>query len=382
MHLFRHNKFQRDPLKQLLFRLGLRVLLIVAMALIGLLHAHRAGAAEAPALPAYQADLSQTSVSGLSSGAFMATQFAVAYSSIVVGAGIVAGGPYYCAGYPGFAPFVAYLVNAMGSCMNPDQAHALAPAADVSWSAAQNFAGAGQIDPVAQIRRQRVYLFSGTQDQTVTQKVVEQNLRFFQLAGVAPEQLSYVNNVPAGHAIIVDTPSDSGCALTQSPYINNCGFIQSQQMLRFIYGPLNPPAAQPTGKLISFNQRSFIHGALSSMSNTAYAYVPASCASQSCRVHVAFHGCEQGAAVLKTEHFYSATGYNELADSNNIIVLYPQAEPSPLYPYNPKGCWDFWGYTSVNPFLPDFYARTGVQMAAVKAMLDRLGAPRTTAGRR
>ena len=52
-------------------------------------------------LPAYQIDLKQTSVSGLSSGAFMASQFQVAYSGIMVGAGIVAGGPFYCAGtYP------------------------------------------------------------------------------------------------------------------------------------------------------------------------------------------------------------------------------------------------------------------------------------------
>lgn len=330
----------------------------------------------APALPAYQADLSQTSVSGLSSGAFMASQFAVAYSGTVIGAGIVAGGPYYCAGYPGFAPFIGYLVNAMGSCMNPAQANAVPPAANVSWSAAQNFASLGQIDPTEHIKRQRIYLFSGKSDQTVTTQVVDQTARFFQLAGVPADQVDYISNVNAGHAILIDKPDDSDCALTQPPFINGCGFVQSQDILRFIYGALNPPAQTLSGKLIAFNQRSFIHGALSSMSNTAYAYVPQSCLQQSCRVHIAFHGCEQGDVVLKKAHYYTATGYNQLADTNNIIVLYPQAEPSPLFPYNPKGCWDFWGYTSVNPFLPDFYTRSGVQMAAVKAMLDQLGAAR------
>ena len=49
-------------------------------------------------LPAYDADLTQTSVSGLSSGGFMAAQFEVAFSKSLVGAGIVAGGPFYCAG--------------------------------------------------------------------------------------------------------------------------------------------------------------------------------------------------------------------------------------------------------------------------------------------
>ena len=38
----------------------------------------------------------QTSVSGLSFGAFMAVQLQVDYSDSIIGAGVVAGGPYYC----------------------------------------------------------------------------------------------------------------------------------------------------------------------------------------------------------------------------------------------------------------------------------------------
>jgi len=44
-----------------------------------------------------KADVGQISVSGISSGGFMAHQFHVAHSAHVMGAGIVAGGPYYCA---------------------------------------------------------------------------------------------------------------------------------------------------------------------------------------------------------------------------------------------------------------------------------------------
>ena len=42
-------------------------------------------------------DADRISVSGISSGGFMAHQFHVAHSAHVMGAGIVAGGPYYCA---------------------------------------------------------------------------------------------------------------------------------------------------------------------------------------------------------------------------------------------------------------------------------------------
>jgi poly(3-hydroxybutyrate) depolymerase len=111
------------------------------------------------------------------------------------------------------------------------------------------------------------------------------------------------------------------------------------------------------------------------MSDSAFAYVPKSCDTATCKVHVAFHGCEQDASKIGNL-FYSTTGYNELADSNNIIVLYPQVHASNLVPFNPKGCWDFWGYSSPNPFMPNFYSKDAPQMAAVKAMLNRLSSPR------
>jgi poly(3-hydroxybutyrate) depolymerase len=32
---------------------------------------------------------------------------------------------------------------------------------------------------------------------------------------------------------------------------------------------------------------------------------------------------------------------------------------------NPKGCWDWWGYTG-----SDYHTRNGVQVRAVRAMID------------
>ena len=63
-----------------------------------LLAAAPASAASPPVeLPALNIALEDTSVSGISSGGFMSVQFQVAHASIIRGAGIVAGGPYYCA---------------------------------------------------------------------------------------------------------------------------------------------------------------------------------------------------------------------------------------------------------------------------------------------
>jgi hypothetical protein len=46
------------------------------------------------ALPSVGAVIDETSASGISSGAYMAGQFAVAHSKIVKGAAIIAGGPF------------------------------------------------------------------------------------------------------------------------------------------------------------------------------------------------------------------------------------------------------------------------------------------------
>ena len=330
---------------------------------------------DAPALPGYQADLSQTTVSGLSSGGFMAAQFAVAYSATVAGAGIIAGGPYFCSGQPGRFPYIPYLTNALTTCMNPGESQVAPPVASELLRAANDFARANLIDDTANLKRQRVYLFSGMKDRTVTRPVVEQVNQFYLLAGTPAAQIRFVDNVGAGHAILTDSSADKPCAVTESPFINDCDYTQARDILQHLYPDLLPSSSTLTGKVIAFNQRSFIKSSYSSMGNTGYAYIPAACNSESCRVHVVFHGCLQTTQAIG-DKFYTSTGYNPVADTNKIIVLYPQVEPSPIYPYNPKGCWDFWGYTSINPLDPEFYRKSGTQMEAVKNMLDRLAARR------
>ena len=55
------------------------------------------GSDEVVQLGAYQVKKGQSSVSGLSSGAFMTVQLHLAHSASFAGAGIIAGGPYRCA---------------------------------------------------------------------------------------------------------------------------------------------------------------------------------------------------------------------------------------------------------------------------------------------
>src|SRR6201981_379559 len=74
----------------------------------------------APPLGAYNADIKESSISGISSGAFMAVQFGVSWSSIVKGVGVIAGGPYYCAqgtAIDGLLGNLGPALSATGPCM-------------------------------------------------------------------------------------------------------------------------------------------------------------------------------------------------------------------------------------------------------------------------
>ena len=63
------------------------------------------------------------------------------------------------------------------------------------------------------------------------------------------------------------------------------------------------------------------------------------------------------------------TGYDRWADTNRLVVLFPQAVSIPWK--NPNGCWDWWGFTD-----DDYATRDGIQIRSVRAMIDHLASGR------
>jgi poly(3-hydroxybutyrate) depolymerase len=325
-------------------------------------------AAAAPALPALGADPQATTASGISSGGYMAVQLHVAHSSTIRGVGVLAAGPFYCA--QGSAWTARY------NCMQPGGWTQLPPVA-VLTAATEVMARGGQIDPVEGLREARVWLFSGTRDDTVRRPVVEALYAYYR-AWVPPPQIALVREVPAGHAMVTADYGGS-CSLTAAPYINDCDFDAAGALLEHLYGRLNAPGSTPGGDLARFDQRAFTPaGAYAmSMDDEGFVYIPSACRAGGCRIHVALHGCLQGREQAG-EQFVRQAGYNRWADTNRLIVLYPQAIarwgwgpwPWPTsFVYNPNGCWDWWGYTGAS-----YPTRLGLQIRAVKAMIDRLAA--------
>jgi poly(3-hydroxybutyrate) depolymerase len=346
-----------------------------------------------PSLQRYAVKPGGASVSGLSSGAFMTVQLHLAHSSSFIGAGVIAGGPYRCVeSFRGAAPVAedAYVLNAEYICMSP-LIPKVGPNAEKLAALARQTADAGLIDPLSHLAGQRLYIFTGQNDAVLAPSVVRRTREFYLRLGVSPDDILFVDDQPAGHSIITDNPEDLPLDANRPPYINYGGYMQSHVILNHIYPGLAPAAAGLGGDLLPFDQTEFLgeDGPRASMGPLGFVYVPSGVKQgrPARGVHIVLHGCKQGydyvefingrSAFLDQPpyggRYMTTTGYNQMAESNDLIMLYPQARgDDDNNAQNPEGCWDWWGYTSPAADAPDYYSRNAVQIRALHAMLERL----------
>eukprot|EP00698_Gefionella_okellyi_P006335 TRINITY_DN15707_c0_g1_i1.p1 TRINITY_DN15707_c0_g1~~TRINITY_DN15707_c0_g1_i1.p1 ORF type:complete len:335 (+),score=43.73 TRINITY_DN15707_c0_g1_i1:51-1055(+) len=292
-------------------------------------------------------------VSGISAGAYAAVQFHVAFSSQVRGAGIIAGGPFFCAN--------DNAETALNACMSKPSEINIAELIQVT----KNTEATGTIDYLSYLHDSRVWLFSGTQDTVVLPGVMQKLLTYYQ-AFVPAQNITTVFNISAEHAFITANYGNA-CNFFGAPYINNCGFDAAGSIFQTLYGVLNDPINAVAENMMTFDQHEFTELWLteeSGLDETAYVYVPTKCQTQAgCSVHVALHGCYQTYAQLG-DVFIQNAGYNQWAEANGIIVIYPQAHTTVL---NPRGCFDWWGYTGT-----DYASKLGIQNSAFSQMAVRV----------
>ena len=321
-------------------------------------------------LPALSAKIDATSVSGISSGAYMAGQFQMAHAKLVTGAAIIAGGPYGCSesvfadAMPGPGTAFLNLGKAINGCMLDLLGiwGVADPAALADKAKAR--ADKGEIDPISDVVKDRVYLFSGTADHTVVPTIVKHAADFYSKLGVPDANIKFVDALPAGHAFVTDNEGGA-CERSGDPYIVNCGYDQAGDLLKHIYGPLAAHSATLSGTFSEFDQRPFQSGQMpDGMAGNGIVYVPQICKTEvGCRVHIAFHGCAQNRETV-SDAFIKESGFARWADTNKLIILFPQVATTVS---NPQGCWDWWGYTG-----HDYLTREAPQIKAVRAMLEAL----------
>lgn len=310
------------------------------------------GTAKADPLGSYNIDPSKITVSGVSSGAFMAVQLHVAYSSLISGAGSIAGGIYWCA--------EGDSTRAQTTCMFMPQT---IQSAD-SIKKANELAAAGSIDPVSNLAGHPVYIYASPKDYVVNPGNSDKLVEFYK-AFVDPSLIRTEHGVASAHGIPT-LNNGNPCDMTAAPWIIKCNYDAAGELLKTIYGTLQSRGTAVPDHLIQFTQSDF-GDASTPLYSYGWVYVPADCAAGGrCGLHVVFHGCTMNPESVQ-DQVPRLSGYDEWAETNHLVVLYPQS--AKLGSVNPDGCWDWFGFTG-----PNYMTKSGPQMVAIKKMLDRLTA--------
>ncbi|GAB6025771.1 hypothetical protein CHUAL_011752 [Chamberlinius hualienensis] len=295
---------------------------------------------------------------GFSSGGFFTAQYHTAFSSELVGVAIMAGGVYYCS---------HGTLAGVGSCITP----ALVVAEHIAI--AENNAQAQLIDPTSHIAGDRIYILSGNIDTIVSPDTGRKLKEYYEHFGAI---VTTKFDLVAEHCFPTVNYGNA-CTFLLKNYISRCNYNAAYESLKSIYGNIAKPSESVTlaGELLTFDQSEFTVGnpADSCVDTTGKVYIPSYCKTNSgCRVHVFNHGCGMGREKIGDDLIVNS-GYNQVGELNNIIIIYPQilsCVPVPLVnpkPYNPFGCHDLYGYLGSN------YAwRNSTQMSVVRKMIQRV----------
>lgn len=372
----------------------------------------------------------KVSVSGVSSGAYLAVQLQVAYSKTFMGVGSVAGGPYFCA--ENMTDITAIKLKCMsGAGIIPDD---YTPYRDKAIELSKD----GKIDDVSNLKQTRVFIFNSATDQVINPGLGYLSVLFFQYFSDDPSSNVLAWNAIPGYynyAIAHGLPTKikkydgninyadqaTPCAPANSqqypwfpnelyrgndPWLYHCpypneytpvidGYSMAQDILNHIYGDIKD-AIEPSGEIASYEQLQFVdnpeiktvddlhkHG----IGETLYVYTPSVCKddpSKCDKLHVALHGCQQfpewtftgkigspkaGETIQFNDLFYNGP-FNGIAEANGIVVLYPQAYNigTTQDDINPYGCWEFWPFYEEDK--ENYYTQEGTEMRMIKAMVD------------
>lgn len=350
------------PKSPLLKKLAMLMVLFSTAGIAGATWSSGTGAGQLPA-----ADPARVAVTGISSGAFMATQVQLAYPELFPRAAMLAGGPYDC----------AVIVR---NCLAPSEVSDTQMA--YILDRVKTNVSRGLLGNPGNLQNGIAYVLYGTSDNVVGTAIAGSVTQFYKklqliydLKGLAisedigdfghtfPTYLSPPNlpvNYPLGH---------DDCRKPIAPYLGHCNFDAAKAILQHLYpeASAGEEPADTSGALLTVDASTLGETAGAFIDDKAYAYVPSACNKDgSCGLLVVLHGCNQSRETIG-ETFVRNVGFNRWAADYHVIVVYPQTQ---VADGNYGGCWDWLGYTGEN-----FDTRLGPQMRfiadIVKGMAQR-----------
>lgn len=322
------------------------------------------------------AQIDQVTVSGISSGAAMALQYAVAHSASVNGVAAIAGPSWACA--------KGFVSTAINDCMCGRQP---VPSA---LPLARELARSGAIDPLVNGRPQalnRGFIFHSPLDATVVASTGQASANFLASFIGAPPVVDNGNagdgSNRAGHGIISPGGSDRCEAGPKDrSFVRQCG---QDDNARDLFHALFPGVAQDPAKRLAqvsatdiqaFDQRPFIRevtrsGEYIAPDTLAFFFYPTR-------------------SERRQRLDLATTGYVHWAEQHKQIILFPAIDQggSPVseacssgavnkvvdsawYQPNPNGCWDWWGYLD-GAERTRHLTRNGLQMRVIEQMVKAI----------
>lgn len=201
----------------------------------------------------------------------------------------------------------------------------------------KQFESEGKIDPTSNLYDDQIFVWVGSKD-TFVGPTVSISLEDYYRNFVDGSRLKYDHTFPAQHTM---PTLDYGveCTKLRPPAIGKCNYDGAGEVLQHLIGPLVDAGEPIPENLMEFDQTPYFptDNDRHSLGDKGFIYVPSSCQDSrtSCHLHISFHGCTQ--TEMRWGNLWAdKTGYNRWAESNNIIVLYPNAANS-LDPLNPMG---------------------------------------------
>jgi poly(3-hydroxybutyrate) depolymerase len=386
------------------------------------------------------ADNNKYTISGISSGGFMANQMATIFSSQFSGVGTVAGGFYYCAEdylprkvredsltigtqdlflfepttqilTDSLNPFVILtggkpnlwfrpqkgnpIYQSVSICMgNPDKAKF--PVDYIKTNLAQKL-----IDPLTNMRDQKVFIYHGKVDSVLNIKMQEKMKEYYHAMGVQDSNVATLIG-EGSHNFPTDRTDGIDCDKEEVPYVSSCNLDVAGKILvhlfddKIVRTEVNKDHIYVVDQTLTLsnigkNEADWTRPT-ASVASYGYLYASDKCLNQpeSCHLHVALHGCKMSDSYnedFQTQYqnqvnnfrivsmrskeilfnpmqlptieektnkygllkFVMDSGYANYAEENNLMILFPQTWITENnFPYNPKGCWDWFGWTGDN----------------------------------
>jgi hypothetical protein len=181
------------------------------------------------------------------------------------------------------------------------------------------------------LRDDRVWLFSGGKD-TVVDSTVMERLAAFYGQWIAPSAIRFVQLPEAGHAMIsIVDPQANACSSEQTPFINRCGELRRgrRDAPATCLAPCSRQRRPLSGEMLRFDQ-SAVRRRQSRSTPDWQTPLTLSCRRPATAMPAGYMSSFM-AVVRRTaqigRRFVDGAGYNRWADSNRIIVLYPQVQP-------------------------------------------------------